>query len=205
VSATALRHFVEEALGRHADEFDEWFPECFHWRALCADAAQMTAKLLERPYDPDELEAHEAIRSQASKVFRFAHVTALAVLAAGSAEDADPVDAIDALIDEPDEGEDAYYRGLVTEVMGPLEATIAGDDPELDERGEASYALICATWPAVEEYIQEDGILGEETQPLPGESEEEREAARTVLGGIALIGAILAAFRWLSVGRAPQA
>lgn len=205
MSATALRHFVEEAIGRHADEFDDWFPSSFHWRGLCADAAKMTAKLLERPYDPDDLEANETIRSRASQVFRFAHVTALAVLAAGSSEDGDPVDTLDALLDEPDEGEEAYYRSLVAEVTGPLEATLAGDEAELDERGESSYALICAAWPAVEAYIQEDGVLGEETQPLPGETEEERDALRSVLEGIALLGAILAAFRWLSVGRAPAA
>ncbi len=205
MSAAALRHFVEEALGRHVDDIDDWFPDCFHWRGLCADAAQMTKQVLERPFDPDDLEGNEAIRARASRVFCFAHVASIAVLAAGTSEDTDPLDTLDALLDEPDQGEEAYYRGLVTDVMAPLEATFSGDDAALDDRGVAAYSLVSATWPAVEAFCLEDGILGEETQPLPGDSEEERAAARTVLEGIALLAVILAVFRYLSVGHAPAA
>ncbi|MDJ0974009.1 MAG: hypothetical protein QNJ98_06080 [Planctomycetota bacterium] len=205
MSGAALRHFVEEALGRHADDLDDWFPSCFHWRGLVADAAQMTASVAGRPYDADDLEGNEAIRARASLVFRFAHVTTLAMLAAGGAEDSDPGETLEILLDEPDDGEEAYYRGLVNEVMGPLEANLAGDAAELDARGEAAYALINAAWPAIETFAQEDGVLGEETQPLPGDSEDERAAVRRVLEGIAMLAAILAAFRYLSVGRAPTA
>lgn len=205
MSGAALRHFVEEALGRHADDLDDWFPSCFHWRKLCADAAAMTANVAERAFDPDDLEGNEAIRRRASRVFRFAHVAALAVLAAGSADDGDPGEVLESLLEEPDEGEEAYYRALILEVMGPLEQTLAGDDVPLDERGEAAYSLLGAAWPAVETYAQEDGVLGEETQPMPGDTDDDRAAVLTVLQGIALLAAMLAAFRWLSVGRAPTA
>lgn len=201
MAGPALRHFVEEALGRHVDDLDDWFPGCFHWRGLCADTPAMAAAAGGYTHDPDDLEGNEAIRQRASRVFRFAHVATLAVLSAISSEDSNPVDALDALMVEPDEGEERYFETLVDEVLGPLESYFSGNDPELDERGLAAYSLVGTAWPSLEDFIQEDGILGEETQPLPGADETTRTAVRGVMHAIIRVAAILAAFRWLSVGR----
>lgn len=202
MAGRALRHFVEEAIGRHADELDDWFPGCFHWRGLLADTPAMSAQLGGYEADPTDLEGNEAIRQRASHVFRFGHVATLAVLAAGSQEDGNPVETLDLLVTEPDEGEERYFGELVDEVLGPLETFFTEDGAPLDPRGEAAYELVSAAWPVVHDLLQEDGVLGQETQPFPGDTEDRRHAVGTVLAGIARVSAILAAFRWLSVGRA---
>lgn len=201
MSTPALRHFVEEALGKHAETLDDWFPSCFHWQGLCADTPAMAANLTDHTFDPDDLEANEEIRARADKVFRFAHVTALAILSAACVEDDNPVEMLDLMIEEPEEGEEAYFQGLVTEVLGALEQAIAGEEVVLDERGEMAYGLVNTAWPTVEDFVHEDGIMGDETQPIPGRDDAEREAVRSVLQSLILIATILAAFRWASVGR----
>lgn len=200
--ATAQRHFVEEALGAHQDTLIDWFPGCFHWAGLCADAPAMAARLAGRP-EEDDLGLEHAIRERAERVFVFSHVATLAVLACSGIHEGDPGEALEVLVDAPEDAEELYFASLVGEVLSPLEQFLAGSDqvPDLDDRGELAYALVSTAWPAVEDLLEEDGILGEEQQPVPGADETHREAVRSVLRSLALVATVLAAFRWISVGR----
>lgn len=206
MSGTALRHFIEEALGRKLDGFDDWFPGCFHWRRLCADSPLMVARQLGADPSEIDMELASAISDRAERIFQFAHTAGLAVLAAAVAEDADPGETLELLTTTPDEGEERAFALLVEEVLGPLERWMAGEDAvELDDRGERSAALLDLCWPQIEPLLEEPELLGAfqgaeaEAQDDPA-AEQAAQAAQAVLGSISLIGAMLATFRWQSVG-----
>ncbi len=199
MSTDALRHFVEEAMGTYGDGFLDWFPGCFHWAGLCADAPAMVANVEGVAPDEaaDDLESAAEIIERAERVFRFAHLGSLAVLAASGIEDADPPETLARLVEEPDDGEEAYFESLAAEVLGPLEEYLAGEDVALDARGEQAYALFDAAWPVVATYLAEPDLLGE----ADDEDDAHANAERSILQGIAVVGTCLAAFRWLSAGR----
>jgi len=200
VTSNALRHFVEEAMGAYGDDFLDWFPGSFHWARLCADAPAMVASV--EGVDPDEalddLESTEAVRERAERVFQFAHLGSLAVLSASGVEDANPPETLARLVDDPDEGEEAYFESLAGEVLGPLEEYLAGADVVLDERGEQAYALFDVAWSVVSGFLSEAELLSDE----PDEDDAHGNAEHSVLQSVAVVGTCLATFRWLSTGRA---
>ena len=203
MSGTALRHFIEEALGTRLESFDDWFPACFHWRRLCADAPVMVARQLGADPIEIDMELSSALGDRAERIFQFTHTAGLAVLAAAVAEDADPGETLALLTSAPDEGEEAVFSQLVAEVLGPLEQWVAGEEAApLDDRGERSAALLDLCWPQIEPLLEEPDLLGAFLPPEDGEAEADAaaEAARAVMGSIGLIGAMLATFRWQAVG-----
>lgn len=203
---TAQRHFVEEALGTHQETLFDWFPGCFHWAGLCKDAPSMAARITGDPDHADDVGLDHAISERAERVFAFAHVATLAVLATAGIHDGDPGETLERLVELPEDEEEEYFAALVAEVLGPLERTLAGEDaPRLDDRGEVAYGLLDAAWPSVESLLEEDGVLGEREQEVPGADTAHQEAVRSVLSSIALVAAVLATFRWMSVGQSGDA
>ena len=163
----------------------------------------MAVRITGNPDHDVDIGLDYAIRERAERVFIFSHVATLAVLASAGVEDADPGETLEQLVDVPDDAEEAYFAELVADVLSPVEQFLAGEGgpAELDDRGEIAYGLLSTAWPAVEGMLQEDLVLGEQEQPMPGADEAHQEAVRSVMRSIALVAAILAVFRWMSVGR----
>ena len=88
--SAALRHFVEQAIGTRLDDFEDWFPPVFDWRALCADVPEMVAKISQDWIDADDAEISEGLRRRAQDYFRHGHLATLAVLVAKTADEEDP-------------------------------------------------------------------------------------------------------------------
>ena len=200
MTTAALRHFVEHALGTYADNLTDWFPGCFHWAGLCADVPRMVAAAegVDRPDDDPGGEAE--LEDRAERVFGHAYVTGLAVLSTAGGEDSDPEETLEFLTEFPDEGEEDYFEALVLEVLGPLEERLAGREVALDTRGDQALQLVEMSWSLVQPLLEEGGLRGEAAEDDP-----HAEAAQSVLLSVAFVAAILAALRWLSVGRVPTA
>ena len=192
----ALRHFVEEALGRYSDDIDDWFPGCFHWRGLVATTPRMVATAAGTAWDEDDLEGRALLEQRAERAFVFAHVGSLAVLAAATGPEDDAGETLARLADEPDEGEEGWFATLVAEVLGPVEVYLGGQDESgLDERSERTLALLDLCWPAVSGLMVAEGVFE------PPEEHPQGEHVEAVLVGLARVAALLATFRWQSLGR----
>jgi hypothetical protein len=191
----AEKHFLEEILGVYEPLFDDVFPDCFDWEALCADAPKMMAQLVDRdPADvPREQEAE--VSSRARHIFRHAWLSTLAALVMSDEDEIDPHGAMEALF-EPLSGEaEARFTELTDDLLEPLEAHLAGETPLLDPRGEEALEDAESAWPMVTEVLHEDGLFGTDEDQLPARDEEEAHGLLTVYRGLARVAVLLAAFR----------
>jgi hypothetical protein len=184
--STALKHFLEQTATRELPNFETWFPPCFDWHRLCADVPTMAEKS-GTPLPPEEGDEHE-LESMARSFFKAGHLFTLIVLAAGSAEEGDPERLADHVTDPPSDEEEDAFEALVEQNLQPAERMLAGEEVACGEDGARAVALVGATWPAVEQVFLAD----------PSRMLERAGPAAGLLGGIARLGALLAAFRWLA-------
>jgi hypothetical protein len=223
VSAGTLRHVVEHALTRHLDAFAEAFPPGFDWQALCADAPRLVERLASGATTPAsehvdaddddgfedddepgfEREGDAAVAPEidlvgaSEETFAAAYVGALAGIALAVEDERDP----DLLVEElvrplAEEDEEAFER-LAEGSLDPVERALAGRGPTPDEESVTGLAVTLteAAWPGVEVALEGVAVLDPERgTDLPS-------AVRQVLGGVARVAAILAAFRWLADGK----
>ena len=193
--SAALRHFVEQALGTKLDDFDDWFPPVFDWRALCADVPQMVQKLSQDWVDADDAEVSEGLRRRAQDHFRHGHVAGLAVLVAKTADEDDPDALLDQLTSPISDEQEAVLGRLARTQLGPVEAAVGGVEGALDEEGTALETLFVLAWPDVEDLLALDPPEEQTTEGLQTEA-----VARPVLIGVARIGMLLACARWMAAG-----
>lgn len=216
MSATTLRHVVEHALGRHLDGFAGWFPAGFDWQQLCSDTPAMLRRLLEDEppeRDPDDPDAGlddgadeddalglppEVDLVEASEgTFAAAYMGALAGIALAVEDERDPDLLVERMAQPLDEDEEPRFAEAVGEALALVESALAGRGETPDEETLAGLCvtLVEAAWPGVDVALGSVPALGEE-QGLP-------PPARQVLGGVARVAAILAAFRWLALDDRP--
>ena len=184
--STALKHFLEQTAQQKLPTFEQWFPPCFDWQRLSADVPAM-AEASGTPLPAEEGDEHE-LESMARSFFKAGHLFTLIVLAAGSAEEGDPERLADHVTDSPSEEEEEAFEALVERHLHPAERLLAGEEADCEEEGARAVALVGATWPAVEQVFLAD----------PSRMLERAGPAAGILGGIARLGALLAAFRWLA-------
>jgi hypothetical protein len=193
MNSTALRHLVERAAATHGERFPEWFPESFEWADLCRDAPAMADRLGRRERSE---EADRRIESLAAAVFRAAYLAGLSVLAARAESEEDPETIVGRLARPLDEEEQEVFTRLAEGELAGVESAL-GDEteaPELSPDGVEGLRLVGVAWPP--------------TAALVGEAVGTAAAAggpeARVLGGIARVATILAAFRWLAADRANE-
>lgn len=186
--SSTLQHFLEQAAAQRLPDFEVWFPPCFDWARLCGDVPRMTERAgVALP--PEEGDEHDLER-MARALFKAGHLFTLAVLAAGSGAEADPDRLLAAVTRAPDEEEEEAFEALVGANLAEAEALLGGEgaDRPHGEDVARAVALVAATWPAVEHLLQAD----------PSRLLERAGPAAGVLAGLARLGALLAAFRWLA-------
>ncbi len=187
--STALKHFLEQAARVKLPRFETWFPGCFDWARFCADVPRMAARAgVALP--PDEGDEHE-LEQRARTLFKAGHLFTLAVLAAGTGSLQDPDVLLERLTTPPDEDEEEAFEAMVGANLEGGERLLAGEGEGLPaaEGVARPVALVSATWPAVEHLLESD----------PSRMLERAGPAAGVLAGVARLGALLAAFRWLAV------
>ena len=191
----AEKHFLEETLGVYEPLFEDVFPDCFDWRALCADAPTMMAQLVQR--DPTDIprEQEAEIRSRARRIFRHAWLSTLAALVMTDEDEADPHGALETLLEPLGSETEAAFVELTDTLLEPLEAHLAGETPLLDPRGEQALEDAESAWPMVTEVLHEDGLFGTDEDRLPARDEAEAQGLLTVYRGLARVAVLLGAFR----------
>lgn len=206
MGAGTLRSFVARALERHGESVESAFPAPFDWRALCADAPTLARRLArgsvedEPPADDDgdlapELDLVEA----AEGTFLRAYLGGLSGLALLSDDERDPEALLEALLAPLSDEAEARFEALAGERLGSVERALAGQGEALEESTPEGTAatLTEASWPCVEAALT--GLTAFD----PEREGELPHAVRQVLGGVARIAAVLAAFRWLADGGGP--
>ena len=188
---TALKHFLERTSSDKIPLFDAWFPPCFDWERLCGDVPRMAAQ--SGASLPAEAGDERDLASMARSLFQAGHLFTLAVLAAGSAAEADPHEIFEQLTSAPSDEEEAVFEELLAGHLEAAESLLSGEaiDGPPDEETERAAALVGATWPAVEHLLVND----------PSRMFERAGEAAVVLASMSRLGALLAAFRWLSAER----
>jgi hypothetical protein len=182
--SAALRHFLERAVELHGGTFEDWFPECFDWEALCEDAPPLAQRLGAPPREPD---GEDRLRAAAAAAFQASHLAALAVLCAATEDGGDPAVLLDRLTRRLDEDEEEEVARLADERLGAIEEALGeGEGAAVPEDAEDALALARLAWAPVLAHLA-DALRD------AGEGSEEEAA---VLVGVARVGAILAAFRW---------
>ena len=186
----ALEHYLQHAASVYVPRFDAWFPTTFDWERLCADVPDMARRLgTALPEHEDERDLVAA----AQVVFRAGHLCGLALLAAVAEGTADPSELLERAAQAPGEDEEQYFDELVGTCLGPIETQLGGesvpgeDAPDGVERGILLYG---AVWPAVSRVLAAD-----ESRVF-----ERAGEAAGVLWGVARVGVVLAALRWMAVG-----
>ncbi len=189
--APALLHWVEEAVDRRGDGLYAAFPGCFDGERLCGDAAELARGVDPAAVDEADHAAASQLSAEARKVLRLAYVSTLAVLAAMLHVEGDPDAALESLEQLAEEEEDEFEE-LVGDTLEPLERALAGQETPA-RRGATGRAwlLVATAAPALELIISRAGISAD---PVGG------QAGRTVLWGVARVGLVLAALRWLARG-----
>ena len=182
----ALEHYLERAAQVHLASFETWFPSTFDWLRLCADVPDMARQLGHPP--PEE--GDRALEDMARVVFRGAHLFALAVLGAAAQGASDPDETLERLAARPGDEEEEAFGDLVGCCLHVVEDHVFAEAaaPEASDRVDRAADLVRAVWPAVTH------ILGADDSRM---FERAGEAA-DVLWGIARVGAVLAAFRWMA-------
>ncbi|MFM8385916.1 MAG: hypothetical protein ACKOCB_03700 [Planctomycetia bacterium] len=142
------------------------------------------------PDDVDLVEASEG-------AFAAAYIGALAGLALVVDDERDPDLLLEALVQPLAEDEEPRFDEAVAGSLGPVEGALAGREEAPDEDSLAGMAvtLVESAWPGV------DVALG--SVPVLASEEGLSAEARQVLGGVARVAAILAAFRWLALDDRP--
>ena len=202
MSAGTLRHVVEHALEKHLAGFDDWFPAVFDWQRLCIDAPELVRRLAQGRVEDDapEGEAWDDLTPEvdlveaAEATFAAAYVGALAGIALAVEDERDPDFLIAHLAQPLEEAEEAPFEALAVGSLAAVERGLAGQGEALDEDGPEGLAasLAEAAWPGVEVALEHVSIFD------PDEGPELPSAVKQVLGGVARVAAILAAFRWLA-------
>lgn len=183
----ALEHYLERAVHVHLPSFDAWFPSPFDWSRLCADVPDMARRLGHPP--PEEGE--QVLEDMARTVFQGSHLFALAVLGAAAQGSSDPDLLLDHLASPCSEEEEAAFGDLVGCCLRVVEDHVfaeAPEAPETSDRVERASDLVRAVWPAVTHILAADDSRIFERA---GDSAD-------VLWGVARVGAVLAAFRWMA-------
>lgn|GEM_PF-5595411 len=205
MNAGTLRHVVENALVKHLDGFGAWFPAGFDWQHLCSDAPEMARRLTTGSLEEEQALGEEGdlapeldLVEIAEQTFAFAYVGALAGIALAVEDARDPDLLVERLTAPLAESEEERFDELASNSLGSVERSLAGQGEPFDEDSLEGLAttLTDAAWPGVEVALEGvDAFNPEsETEPPP--------AVRRVLGGVARVAAILAAFRWLGLDEA---
>ena len=183
----ALEHYLEHAAHVHLKSFDTWFPTTFDWARLCADVPDMARRL---GHVAAEGEDDRDLEENAAVVFRGAHLFALAVLGAATRGAADPDTLLDRLASRCGDEEEETFADLVGCCLRPVEDLVFADEqkPEASPRVDRAADLVRAVWPAVTHILAADDSRIFERA---GESAD-------ILWGVARMGAVLAAFRWMA-------
>lgn len=205
MNAGTLRHVVENALSKHLDGFGAWFPSGFDWQHLCSDAPEMARRLTTGSLEEEEALGEEGdlapeldLVEVAEQTFASAYVGALAGIALAVDDARDPDLLVERLTAPLADGEEERFDELASNSLGSVERSLAGQGEPFDEDSVEGLAttLTDAAWPGVEVALERVDAFDPErdTEPPP--------AVRRVLGGVARIAAILAAFRWLGLDEA---
>lgn len=183
----ALEHYLERAAQVHLTAFEAWFPTTFDWARLCADVPVMARRLGHPAASPED---ERALEEMAAVVFRGSHLFALAVLGAATQDASDPEELLERLATPPDEDEEEAFADLVGCCLRPVEELVfsEGDGGEPSERVDRAAALVRAVWPAVTHILSADD----------SRIFERAGASADVLWGVARVGVVLAAFRWMA-------
>lgn len=182
----ALEHYLERAAQVHLPSFETWFPTTFDWAHLCADVPDMAEKLGHPPLEDGD----RALEDMARVVFRGAHVFSLAVLGAAAQGVADPDLLLERLASPCGDEEEEAFADLVGCCLRIVEDRVFAETPapESSERVDRAADLVRAVWPAVTHILAaDDSRIFERAGP-----------AADVLWGVARVGVILAAFRWMA-------
>ena len=182
----ALEHYLERAAQVHLASFETWFPSTFDWARLCADVPDMARQLGHAP--PEE--GDRALEDMARVVFRGAHLFALAVLGAAAQGSSDPDETLERLAASPGDEEEEAFGDLVGCCLRVVEDHVFAEAaaPEASDRVDRAADLVRAVWPAVTHILSADDSRIFERA---GEDSD-------VLWGVARVGAVLAAFRWMA-------
>ncbi|MHC5009872.1 MAG: hypothetical protein ACYTG6_02855 [Planctomycetota bacterium] len=189
--AAAFEHFIENAEARYLASFDSWFPGCFDYERLCADVPDLALRSGRAlPEAPGET-AERLLEEQARGVFRTAHLYTLAALCAGAdIDEGDPDEILDGLTSSTmDDEEEEKFTELVLGSLTHVEEALEGEHTvEEDEARAVGY--VGAAWP-----ILQDLLRGDDGGPFAHAG-----ACEDLLWGVARVGAVLAAFRWIAAG-----
>ena len=182
----ALEHYLERAAQIHLASFDSWFPATFDWARLCADVPAMSRGL---GHDAPE-GGDRTLEDMAGVVFRGAHLFALAVLGAAAQGEADPDHLLQRLASPCGDEEEEAFGDLVGCCLRVVEDQVFADapPPETSDRVDRAADLVRAVWPAVTHILAADD----------SRIFERAGQAADVLWGVARVGVILAAFRWMA-------
>lgn len=200
MNAGTLRHVVEHALNKHLDGFGAWFPSGFDWQTLCSDAPEMARRLVtggleEEAGEDGDLAPELDLVEVAEEAFAFAYVGALASIALAVEDARDPDLLVERLTAPPSEAEEERFAELAADSLGSVERALAGQGEPLDEESVEglAFTLTDAAWPGVE--VALEGVEAFD----PDRDVELPPSVKRVLGGVARVAAILAAFRWLGL------
>lgn len=182
----ALEHYLERAAQVHLASFEVWFPATFDWGRLCADVPDMAHSL----GHPSPEEGDRALEDMARVVFQGSHLFALAVLGAAAQGTDDPDVLLERLASPCGEEEEEAFADLVGCCLRVVEDHVfaEAEAPEASERVDRASDLVRAVWPAVTHILAADD----------SRMFERAGEAADVLWGIARVGVVLAAFRWMA-------
>lgn len=190
---------MERVLERHRDGVEDALPAPFDWRGLCSDAPEMVRRLgsdAEAPAgEVDEALVPELdLVEAAEQALLHAYLGGLAGIALHADDDRDPETVLEALLGPLEDEQEERFESLASDSLAGVERALAGERLAADEDSiEGAAALLTdAAWPSVE-------VALESLPPFDPQQDLALPApVRQVLGGVARIGAILAAFRWLA-------
>lgn len=196
MTSSALRHYVGRAIETLAPRLESAFPACFDWPRLCRDTPAVAERSSAGVFDAADATAAHEIQDRSDALFRLAHVALLAVLSAVDPSVEDPDAALAAFGIAPDDEEEQRFEVLALEVLDAVEESFEDEGVDLDERGAAVRELVVRGWDAVQEIVDDSGLLARTDGD--GEEEDAEACARSVLGAIVRLAVVLAAMRWLA-------
>jgi len=147
---------------------------------------EMARKLGHPPLE----EGDRALEDMARVVFRGAHLFALAVMGAAAQGTSDPDETLERLASPCGEEEEEAFGDLVGCCLRVVEDHVFAESvaPEASDRVDRASDLVRAVWPAVTHILSADD----------SRIFERAGGAADVLWGVARVGAVLAAFRWMA-------
>jgi hypothetical protein len=125
---TALRHWIADAEARYAPTFEEWFPQAFDWRALCADAPRFAEQAGEAWPGATAPAARARLEDLAAAAFRGGYLATLALVSAYDAE-REPEEALARLVAPVEDDEADAFATLVARDLTVAEELIGGEAP----------------------------------------------------------------------------